>query len=79
MPKRLHQPNGSTFPLGRHTDWSIDSNSLTSAGQSELLKHLGRQLQNDYQDVLKEPAPDSLRKLLERLKERQADTDEEYP
>jgi hypothetical protein len=47
--------------------WSIGSNGLTAAGQSELLRDLGRQLQMNYQSVLKEPAPVRIKDLLERL------------
>ncbi len=62
MPKRHHP-----YAAGGNTDWSIGSNSLTAAGQSEFLKDLGRQLQHSYQGILKEPAPDRIRQLLERL------------
>jgi hypothetical protein len=67
MSKRLHQADGPPYSVNRHTTWSIGSNGLTAAGQNELLKHIGRQLQADYQHVLKEPAPDRIRELLERL------------
>ena len=67
MPKRLHHPDGPPYSVNRHAAWSIGSNGLTAAGQSELLKHLGRQLQTDYQDMLKEPTPDRIKELLERL------------
>ncbi|MCG7391385.1 hypothetical protein MHY87_00500 [Microvirga sp. ACRRW] len=67
MPKRLHHVDGPPLPANRHTAWSIGSNGLTTAGQNELLKNLGRQLQADYQDMLREPAPDRIRELLERL------------
>lgn len=70
MPKRLHQADGPPFPATRHTPWSIDSNGLTAAGQSELLKQIGRRLQADYQDILKEPAPDYFKDLLEQLEAR---------
>ena len=57
--------------------WSIGSNGLTAAGRSELLKDLGRQLQTGYQSVLREPAPDRIRHLLERLeKDRSQKVDE---
>lgn len=62
MPKRHH-----SYAAGGHRGWSVDSNSLTSAGRSEVLKDLGRQLQQNYQDVLKEPVPDRMRHLVERL------------
>ncbi len=62
MPKRHHP-----YAAGSHRGWSVGSNSLTAAGQSEILKDLGRQLQQRYQNVLKEPAPDRIRHLLERL------------
>jgi hypothetical protein len=62
MPKRHHP-----YAAGGHRGWSIGSNGLTAAGQSELLKDLGRQLQQNYQDILKEPAPDRIKDLLERL------------
>ncbi|WP_442931860.1 NepR family anti-sigma factor [Microvirga sp. CF3062] len=62
MPKRHHP-----YAAGGNTGWSIGSNGLTAAGQSELLKDLGRQLQHNYQSILKEPAPDRIRQLLERL------------
>ncbi len=70
MPKRLHQGNGPPYPAHRHAAWSIGSNGLTAAGQNELLKHIGRQLQADYQDVLKEPAPDRIRDLVKMLESR---------
>jgi hypothetical protein len=57
--------------------WSIGSNGLTATGQSEILKHLGRQLQSDYQSLLKEPAPDRIKNLLKRLEERGDPQDDE--
>jgi hypothetical protein len=77
MPKRLQQADGPPYSMGRHAGWSIDANGLTAAGQNELLKQIGRQLQSDYQDVLKEPAPDRIRELLERLEARSNHTDGE--
>jgi hypothetical protein len=77
MPKRLHHAGDPPFSAGKHAAWSIGSNGLTSAGQTELLKHLGRQLQSDYQDVLKEPTPDRIKHLLQRLEERQSFTDDD--
>jgi len=62
MPKRHH-----SYAAGGNTGWSIGSNGFTAAGQSELLKDLGRQLQHNYQSILKEPAPDRIKQLLERL------------
>jgi hypothetical protein len=62
MPKRHHP-----YAAGGNTGWSIGSNSLTAAGQSELLKDLGHQLQHSYQGILREPAPDRIKQLLERL------------
>ncbi|WP_414473847.1 NepR family anti-sigma factor [Microvirga sp. M2] len=70
MPKRFHQADGPPFPANKHTAWSIGSNRLTEAGQNELLKHIGRRLQADYQGILKEPTPDSIRVLLEKLEAR---------
>jgi hypothetical protein len=66
MPRRHHHH----YAAGGNKCWSIDSNGLTAAGQFELLKDLGRQLQHSYQGVLKEPAPDRIRQLLERLESR---------
>jgi hypothetical protein len=40
---------------------------MTPKGQSELLQQIGRQLQADFEDVLKEPAPERIKQLLERL------------
>jgi hypothetical protein len=60
---KRHHP----YAAGGRTSWSIGSDNLTVAGQSELLKDLGRQLQHSYQSILKEPAPDRIRQLLERL------------
>ncbi|KLK93664.1 hypothetical protein AA309_07350 [Microvirga vignae] len=79
MPKRFQQADGPPYSMGRHASWSINANGLTAAGQNELLKQIGRQLQSDYQDVLKEPAPDRIRELLERLEARsnQAADDQE--
>jgi len=76
MPKRLHQADGPPYPVNRNTTWSIGSNGLTAVGQNELLKHIGRQLQTDYQHMLKEPAPDRIRELLERLESRSHRSDE---
>ncbi|WP_457090019.1 NepR family anti-sigma factor [Microvirga sp. P5_D2] len=77
MPKRFHHSNGPPFPVNRHLGWSIGSNGLTAAGQSEILRQLGRQLQTDYQSLLKEPAPDRIKNLLKRLEERGDPRDEE--
>jgi len=67
MPKRPHPSDGAPHSLSGKADWSIGSGGLTQTGQSELLKHLGRQLQDNYQNILKEPPPDPLKRLLERL------------
>ncbi len=75
MPKRPHPPDNPRHPLNGH--WSIGSNGLTSDGQSELLKHLGRQLQATYQNVFDEPAPDRLRKLMEKLQKSHDPDDDE--
>jgi hypothetical protein len=64
MPKRHHP-----YAAGSQRGWSIDSSTLTPAGQTELLKDLGRQLRQNYQNVLKEPAPDRIQQLLERLEQ----------
>ncbi len=69
MPKRYHPPDDPSRPLNGHTSWSIGSNSLTSAGQSAVLKQLGERLQADYQSVLKEPPPDRLKQLLDKLEQ----------
>lgn len=66
MPKRHHP-----YAAGGSTVWSIGSNGLTASGKSELLKDLGYQLQHSYQNILKEPAPDRIRQLLERLERTQ--------
>jgi Anti-sigma factor NepR len=77
MPKRPHEPDDPRHPRNNNVGWSIGSNRLTAAGQSELLKSLGRQLQDNYQNVLREPAPDRLRRLVERLEDpRGSDEDE---
>lgn len=77
MAKRFHNANGPPPPANRHMDWSIGSNGLTANGQSEILRQLGRQLQADYQSLLKEPAPDRIKNLLKRLEERGDPHDEE--
>ena len=64
MPKRQHP-----YAAGGTSGWSIGSNDLTAAGRFELLKDLGRQLRHNYQSILKEPAPDRITRLLERLEE----------
>lgn len=69
MPRRLQGENGAPYPFGRQAGWGISPHGLTAHGQAELLKHLGRQLQDDYQKMLKEPAPDRIKQLLERLEE----------
>jgi hypothetical protein len=63
MLRRQHHP----YAMGNSGSWSIGSNGLTAAGQSELLRDLGRHLQMNYQSILKEPAPDRIKQLLERL------------
>ncbi len=74
MPKRHHDP----YAASGNSRWSIDANGLTAAGESELLKDLGRRLQQTYQNVLKEPAPDHIKHLLERLERSQRyDEDED--
>jgi len=78
MPKRFHEVDGPPYSTGRLSGWSIGSNGLTSAGQNELLKHIGRQLQADYQDILKEPAPERIRDLLERLESRSRSRGNDY-
>jgi hypothetical protein len=77
MPKRFQQADGPPYSVGRHAGWSIGANSLTAAGQNELLKQIGRQLQSDYQDILKEPAPERIRELLERLEARSNHADDQ--
>jgi len=73
MPKRQHQP----YAAGGNSGWSIGSGSLTADGQTELLKDLGRHLQKTYQNVLKEPAPDRIKHLLERLEKSHHEDDED--
>ncbi|WP_243373810.1 NepR family anti-sigma factor [Microvirga solisilvae] len=77
MPKRLHQADGSPYSANRLGGWSIGSNGLTSSGQNELLKQIGRQLQSDYQSVLNEPAPDRIKDLLKRLEAKTRSLDED--
>jgi hypothetical protein len=77
MPKRFQRSDGPPFPVDRPLGWSIDSNGLTTAGQSDILRQLGRQLQTDYQSLLKEPAPERIKNLLKRLEERGDPQDEE--
>jgi len=67
MPKRHH-----SHAPGRQRGWSIGSEPPPATGQSELLKDLGRQLRQNYQNVLKEPAPDRIQQLLERLEQARA-------
>lgn len=74
MSKRHHP-----YAAGGQGGWSIRSSSLSPSGQAELMKELGLQLQQDYQDVLKEPAPDRIRELLERLEHVRRREDEEEP
>jgi Anti-sigma factor NepR len=76
MPKRFQRGDGPPHTVGRHGGWSIGSNGLTTAGQNELLKQIGRQLQSDYQDLLKEPAPDRIRDLVRRLEARDDEADD---
>jgi len=76
MSKRLHQADGPPYAVSRHSAWSIGSNGLTAAGQNELLQLIGRRLQTDYQDVLKEPAPDRIRELLDRLEARNSPSEQ---
>ncbi len=76
MPKRPPGPENPRHPQSGGVGWSIGSNGLTAAGQSELLKHLGRHLQDTYQSILREPAPDRLHRLMKRLEEPR-DPDEE--
>ncbi len=77
MPKRHQQPNAALYPLSGNTGWSIGSNGLTPSGQNDLLKHLGRQLQMNYQGLMKEPTPDRFRQLLERLEQHRNGADED--
>jgi hypothetical protein len=70
MPKRFQYAGGPLSPVNRHLDWSIGSNGLTSIGQAEVLRQLGRELQSDYQSFLKEPTPDRINNLIKRLEER---------
>jgi Anti-sigma factor NepR len=72
MPKR-HQSNAA----GGNSGWSIGSNGLTATGQSEILKDLGRQLQQNYREILREPAPDRIKQLLERLEQCRRHNEEE--
>ena len=76
MPKRPHGPDDPRHPQNGGMGWSIGSNGLTAAGQSELLKHLGRHLQDSYQNILREPPPDCLHRLVKRLEDPR-DPDEE--
>lgn len=73
MPIRHHQP----YARSDHEGWSVGSNTITSTDQSELLKHLGYHLQNNYQSILKEPEPDRIKQLLVELERtRRPDEDE---
>lgn len=77
MPKRFHRADGPPYSAGRLGGWSIGSNSLTPAGYNEFLKHIGRQLQDGYRDMLEEPAPDRIRDLLEQLEARTRVSDDD--
>jgi hypothetical protein len=72
MPKRPHRPERPPH----HAAWSVRTGGMTPKGQSELMQQIGRQLQADYEDVLKEPAPERIKQLLERL---EGTWDEEDP
>lgn len=75
MPKRLHPGDGPPFPIDEHSAWSVGSGGLTAAGQSELLKQIGLRLQADYQGILKEPTPDRIKDLMEKLEARSVPPD----
>ena len=74
MSRRHHQP----YARGGHEGWSVGSDGLTSSDQSELLKHLGYHLQNNYQSLLKEPAPDRIRQLLTKLETTRRPEEDEH-
>ena len=78
MPKRPHEPDDPRHPRNGNAGWSIGSNRLAAAGQSELMKHLGQRLQADYQNIIEEPAPDRLRRLVERLKGSREPNEDEF-
>ncbi|EIM25634.1 NepR family anti-sigma factor [Microvirga lotononidis] len=67
MPKRHHP-----YTAEGHEGWNVGLGNLPSSSQSEVLKDLGRQLRQNYQNVLKEPAPDRIQQLLERLEQAHA-------
>ena len=55
------------MPFLTGSDWSVGLNSPTSLGQAQLLTILGSQLREKYDAVVKEPLPERLGALLERL------------
>lgn len=67
MAKRLHRSDGAPHSGSRHPALSMGSSGLTAASHTELLKHIGYHLQTGYQNVLKEPAPERIRELLQKL------------
>jgi Anti-sigma factor NepR len=49
------------------SDWSVGLNSPTSIGQAKLLQVLGRALRQDYERLVREPLPDRLAAIVDRL------------
>ncbi len=56
-------------------DAVLDANiaALDGALEPELQAHIGRQLRAMYNEVVNEPVPDRLLKLLQELEKKQAD------
>jgi hypothetical protein len=68
MPKRP-QPSGLAKPVIRESAWSLASNGMTPEGWSELLRELGSQMKDEYQELISEPVPEHLQQLASKLKE----------
>jgi len=49
-------------------DWSVGLNTKTSLDQAEVLRLLGRRLQDTYKGVVEEPLPHRLAEVVDKLR-----------
>jgi hypothetical protein len=61
------QPESDVASLARTGHWSISSGQLTAKGEEELMRLFGANLQESYKQIIAEPMPSHLQRLLTSL------------
>ena len=60
---------GDRMPFMTGGDWSVGLNARTSLDQADMLRLLGRRLQDTYKALVEEPLPEHLTDIIDKLPE----------